>query len=268
MSASKMREAAVKGDFQTFRLGIPTSLSDADTKKMLNDIRKAMRLEVIKEGSKWKNIDFNFKKPDISKILTEDKQITFEGFTTKYLHTSPEGFALFDELVNAMSGFSNKEHFYIKESLKVLDEYLCIRQNWEKVGKINQQDLFHMEQLASTYNKFMSNLDIDHIDNSFIYKYISKVRETLEWGDASSLLVYKKETPGQDVEVDEGKTSDFIKKKLKISKQLADKMIRKAVELGIDLHKIQQKWNIIAPSLIALVSEYRPQEKKNDTRHG
>ena len=125
-----------------------------------------------------------------------------------------------------------------------------------------------MEQLASTYNKFMSNLDIDHLDNSFIYKYISKVRETLEWGDTSSLLVYKKETPGQDVEVDEGKTSDFIKKKLKISKQLADKMIRKAVELGIDLHKIQQKWNIIAPSLIALVSEYRPQEKKNDTRHG
>ena len=267
MSASKMRAAAVKGDFQTFRLGIPSSLSDADTKKMLNDIRKAMRLDVIKEGSKWKDIDFNFKKPDISGILTEDKQISFQGVTTKYLHTSPEGFALFDELVNAMSGFSSKEHFYIKESLKILDEYLCIRQNWEEAGKINQKDLFHMEQLALTYNKFMLHLDIDHLDNSFIYKYISKVRETLEWGDASSLLVYKKETPGQDVEVDEGKTSDFIKKKLKISKQLADKMIQRAVDLGIDLSKIQLKWNILAPSLIALVSEYRPQEKENDTRH-
>ena len=267
MSASKMRAAAVKGDFQSFRLGIPTSLTDADTKKMLNDIRKAMRLDVIKEGSKWKDIDFNVKKPLISKILTEDKQVTFEGFTTKYLHTSPEGFALFDELVNAMSGFSNKEHFYIKESLKVLDEYLHIRHSWEKVGKINQQDLFHMEQLVSTYNKFMSNLDIDHLDNSFIYKYISRVRETLEWGDTSSLVVYKKETPGQDVEVDEGKTSDFIKKKLKISKQLADKMIQRAIDLGIDLDKIQQKWNIIAPSLIALVSEYRPQENKNAIRH-
>ena len=44
MSASKMREAAIKGDFQTFRSGIPSSLSDDDTKKMLNDIRKAMRL--------------------------------------------------------------------------------------------------------------------------------------------------------------------------------------------------------------------------------
>ena len=148
-----------------------------------------------------------------------------------------------------------------------MDEYLCIRQNWEEVGKINQKDLFHMEQLASTYNKFMSNLDIDHLDNSFIYKYISMVRETLEWGDSSSLAVYKKETPGQDVEVDEGKTSDFIKKKLKISKQLADKMILRAVDLGIDLQKIQLKWSIIAHSLIALISEYRPQEKKNDTRN-
>jgi len=267
MSASKMREAAIKGDFQTFRSGIPSSLSDDDTKKMLNDIRKAMRLDVLKEGSKWKNIDFNIKKSDPFKILTEDKQISFQGFTTKYLHTSPEGFELFDEMINTMSGFSSKEHFYIKESLKTLDEYLCIKQDWEKVGKINQQDLFHMEQLASTYNKIMSNLDIDHLDNSFIYKYISRVRETLEWGDTSSLLVYKKDTPGQDVEIDEGKVSEFIRKKLKISKQLADKMVHRAVDLGIDLQLLQQKWAVVAPSLTALVSEYRPQENENVTKN-
>jgi len=267
MSASKMREAAIKGDFQTFRSGIPSSLSDDDTKKMLNDIRKAMRLDVLKEGSKWKNIDFNIKKSDPFKILTEDKQISFQGFTTKYLHTSPEGFELFDEMINTMSGFSSKEHLYIKESLKTLDEYLCIKQDWEKVGKINQQDLFHMEQLASTYNKIMSNLDIDHLDNSFIYKYISRVRETLEWGDTSSLLVYKKDTPGQDVEIDEGKVSEFIRKKLKISKQLADKMVHRAVDLGIDLQLLQQKWAVVAPSLTALVSEYRPQENENVTKN-
>ena len=267
MSASKMREAAIKGDFQTFRSGIPSSLSDDDTKKMLNDIRKAMRLDVLKEGSKWKNIDFNIKKPDPFKILTEDKQISFQGFTTKYLHTSPEGFELFDEMINTMSGFSSKEHLYIKESLKTLDEYLCIKQDWEKVGKINQQDLFHMEQLASTYNKIISNLDIDHLDNSFIYKYISRVRETLEWGDTSSLLVYKKDTPGQDVEIDEGKVSEFIRKKLKISKQLADKMVHRAVDLGIDLQLLQQKWAVVAPSLTALVSEYRPQENENVTKN-
>ena len=270
MSASKMRAAATKGDFQSFRLGIPSSLSDADTKKMLNDIRKAMRLEVVKEGSKWKDIDFNFKKP-IFRILSEDKQVSFQGVTTKYLHTSPEGFALFDEIINSMSGFSKKEHFYIKESLKVLDEYLHIRQNWEEVGKINQKDLFHMEQLALTYNKFMSNLDIDHLDNSFIYKYISKVRETLEWGDTSSLLVYKDQTPGQNKKIDEfdrSKMINFLMKKLKISKHKADKIIQRAAEKGIDILKLQTQWSAIAPSLISLVSEYRPQENKNVTRNG
>ena len=44
-------------------------------------------------------------------------------------------------------------------------------------------------------------------------------------------------------------------------------MIQRAIDLGIDLDKIQQKWNIIAPSLIALVSEYRPQENKNASRY-
>ena len=35
MSASKMRAAAVDGDFKSFRMGTPPSLSDADTKKCL-----------------------------------------------------------------------------------------------------------------------------------------------------------------------------------------------------------------------------------------
>ena len=42
MSASKMRAAAVAGDFKSFRMGTPKTLSDADTKKMFNDIRKGM----------------------------------------------------------------------------------------------------------------------------------------------------------------------------------------------------------------------------------
>ena len=58
MSASKMRQSAVEGDYKTFRKGIPSSLPDKDTKLMFNDIRKGMRLEVVKEGSKWKNVDF------------------------------------------------------------------------------------------------------------------------------------------------------------------------------------------------------------------
>ena len=38
MSASKMRQSAVEGDFKTFRKGTPPSLNDKDTKLMFNQL--------------------------------------------------------------------------------------------------------------------------------------------------------------------------------------------------------------------------------------
>ena len=44
MSASKMRTAAEKGDFDSFKTGIPSTLNDADKKKLYFEVRKAMGL--------------------------------------------------------------------------------------------------------------------------------------------------------------------------------------------------------------------------------
>tara|TARA_Y100000994_G_scaffold123204_1_gene101129 strand:+ start:138 stop:302 length:165 start_codon:yes stop_codon:yes gene_type:complete len=51
--------------------------------------------------------------------------------------------------------------------------------------------------------------------------------------------------------------------KLRISRNMADKIIQRAAEKGIDLLKVQQKWSILGPSLMSLVAEYDPQERKN-----
>ena len=53
MSASKMRAAAVEGDFKSFRSGVPSEASDKIVKKMFNDIRKGLRFSVVAEGKKW-----------------------------------------------------------------------------------------------------------------------------------------------------------------------------------------------------------------------
>ena len=42
MSASKMRAAAVQSDFKSFRAGMPSTISDADCKKLMNQIRDIM----------------------------------------------------------------------------------------------------------------------------------------------------------------------------------------------------------------------------------
>ena len=45
MSASKMRSAASKGDYKSFEKGVTKKLTDVDTKKMYNDVRKGLGLK-------------------------------------------------------------------------------------------------------------------------------------------------------------------------------------------------------------------------------
>ena len=261
MSASKMRQSAVEGDFKTFRSGIPSSLNDKDTKKMFNDIRKGMRLSVVKEGSKWKNIDFTYELPEERTLSTED-QIIFEDYTTKNAHTSYIAYDFFDELCNAMVTTNKNHRFYIKESLMITDRFLEIRKKAVQEQKINQYDFHELEFLGKKHFKFTENLDIDHLDNSFIYKYISEAKEYLEWGEPKTTNKYKKETPGQIVENKIDKVIKWLAKKLDIAYHVAQELVAKAQNKGINPFTLQQKWNILSPTLISLVAEYKPKKKK------
>ena len=261
MSASKMREAAVGGDYKTFRKGIPSSLNDKDTKKMFNDIRKGMRLSVVKEGSKWKNIDFTYELPEERTLSTED-QIIFEDYTTKNAHTSYIAYDFFDELCNAMVTTNKNHRFYIKESLMITDRFLEIRKKAVQEQKINQYDFHELEFLGKKHFKFTENLDIDHLDNSFIYKYISEAKEYLEWGEPKTTNKYKKETPGQIVENKIDKVIKWLASKLDIAYSVAQELVAKAQNKGINPFTLQQKWNILSPTLISLVAEYKPKKKK------
>ena len=247
MSASKMRAAAVAGDFKSFRMGTPKTLSDADTKKLFNDIRKGMQLEVVKEGRKWKEIDFTTEEEVVVESLDRKTQIEFKNYTTKFIHTSPEAYQIFDEMINSMV-LDKKDEFYLKESLMEIDKLLEYRKESQRTGKINQQDYFQMEQAGKKYMKFMENVRVsEHFDNSFIYKYISEVYETLQYEKV----------------IDENVKNaiKFLMDKLKLTTAQANKIVQKAAEKKIDLLKIQQKWSILAPTLMSIVAEYEPMEK-------
>ena len=247
MSASKMRAAAVAGDFKSFRMGTPKTLSDADTKKLFNDIRKGMQLEVVKEGKKWKEIDFTTEEEMVVESLDRKTQIEFKNYTTKFIHTSPEAYQIFDEMINSMV-LDKKDEFYLKESLTELDKLLEYRKESQRTGKINQQDYFQMEQAGKKYMKFMENVRVsEHFDNSFIYKYISEVYETLQYEKV----------------IDENVKNaiKFLMDKLKLTTAQANKIVQKAAEKKIDLLKIQQKWSILAPTVMSIVAEYEPMEK-------
>jgi len=53
MSGTKMREAAKKGDYAAFRNGLPRTLLDIDGKRLMNEIRQGLGLEIVKESIKF-----------------------------------------------------------------------------------------------------------------------------------------------------------------------------------------------------------------------
>ena len=74
MSASKQRKAAAKGDFASFRKGVPSTLNNKQAREVYNKLRSAMQ---IKEGWSlwqiapkfdWKNLRENFVKENIYKV--------------------------------------------------------------------------------------------------------------------------------------------------------------------------------------------------------
>lgn len=56
MSATKMRTAAAKGEYADFKKGLPSHVRDIDAKRLMNDVRLGLGLEVIKEQIKF-NVD-------------------------------------------------------------------------------------------------------------------------------------------------------------------------------------------------------------------
>lgn len=61
MSGTKMREAAKKNDFNLFKKGLPHSLTELDGKRLMNEIRQGLGLEIVKEQVKFETDDIREK---------------------------------------------------------------------------------------------------------------------------------------------------------------------------------------------------------------
>lgn len=53
MSGTKMRSLASKGDFAGFKKGLPSSIREIDARRLMNDIRQGMGLDILKEQVKF-----------------------------------------------------------------------------------------------------------------------------------------------------------------------------------------------------------------------
>lgn len=61
MSGTKMRLAAVDGDYKKFKTGLPKSLTDLDGRRLMNEIRTGLGMEIVKEQVKFETNDIREK---------------------------------------------------------------------------------------------------------------------------------------------------------------------------------------------------------------
>ena len=140
MSASKMRKAATQGDFKAFLLGASDELTVKDKKNMMNDVRKGLKFDTIREGMKRRR---GVQDPIVAEMydMIDATELSWQGYDTINLSTCDEAFELYDEIVNSISesSFTKPELAYLKESLILVDKCLTITQAPEET--IKEQDV-------------------------------------------------------------------------------------------------------------------------------
>ena len=191
MSASKMRHAATQGDFEAFIIGASDELTVKDKRNMMNDVRKGLKLDAIREAMKRRR---GLQKPVEVTIATawDTKELTWQGYDTVNLSTCDEAFELYDEVVNSVGEgtFTKPELAYLKESLVLVDKCLTITQVPTEI--IEEKDVQEYMQcsgkaikLLETVGKrtgipfnysFLNNLQVKVVENIQPKKSFTKFR--------------------------------------------------------------------------------------------
>ena len=158
MSASKMRSSAVIGDFETFLLGASSELTVKDKKKMMNDVRKGLKLDTIREGMRRRR---GVQTPTVVEYVERDwqaKELSWQGYDTLNISTCDEAFELFDEVVNTVSpaSFTRSELGYLKEALILTDKCLTIAQVPEEL--IEDQDVQDYIECSNKATKLLETV--------------------------------------------------------------------------------------------------------------
>ena len=157
MSASKMRKAATQGDFKAFQLGASDELTVKDKKNMMNDVRKGLKFDTIREGMKRRR---GVQDPIVAEMydMIDATELSWQGYDTINLSTCDEAFELYDELVNSIgeASFTKPELAYLKESLILVDKCLTITQAPEE--KINEHDVRDYMQCSSKAIKLLETV--------------------------------------------------------------------------------------------------------------
>jgi hypothetical protein len=174
MSASKMRAAAVQGDFDSFKSGLPTEMKEKDIKNMFNDVRVGLRLDVVREGMKRRR---GLQEPIVieKKRQIDTKEFAWQGYETLNLSTCVDAYEMYDEIINSMheSMFTRSDKAYLKESLILVDKCLAIATTPKSL--VEKEDVHSYIEFSNKAIKLLENVG-KRIGIDFEYSFLNELQ--------------------------------------------------------------------------------------------
>ena len=158
MSGTKMREAAKKGDFVTFKRGLPHTLTELDGKRLMNEIRQGMGVEVVKEQIKFETDNVR-EKYFSGEIFHVGDIVESEGVTYQIIKRGSNHLLVEDEQGNKVSKWPQDLQESTKE-FKRLDEMIIKSADKLKVARIIASSLGMEDVDDKTGAEQMVNLSL------------------------------------------------------------------------------------------------------------
>ena len=134
MSGTKMREAAKKNDFTSFKRGLPHVLTELDGKRLMNEIRQGMGMDVIKEQIKFETNNVR-EKYFANEIFHVDDIVESNGCVLKIIKRGSNHLLVENELGEKISKFP-QDLQESKKEFKGINEMIIKSQDKLKVARI------------------------------------------------------------------------------------------------------------------------------------
>lgn len=172
MSGTKMREAAKKGDFASFKKGLPLTITELDGKRLMNEIREGMGLDSVKESVQFERDEVReafhsgsiYNVGDIVKV--EESICTIVKRGSNYVLVQHPNGELKNKWLNELSECTEQE---VKDHQEKLNEMKYTASDRLKVARVIATSLGHDAE-SSTNPELLVNTALRKVKNKALSK--------------------------------------------------------------------------------------------------
>ena len=162
MSGTKMREAAKKNDFSLFKKGLPHTLTELDSKRLMNEIRAGMGMDIVKEQVKFETDDVR-EKYFAGEIFHVGDIVESQGTVYQIIKRGSNHLLIEDEQGNRVSKWPQDLEVSNKEFKQGLDEMIIKSADKLKVARIIASSLGMQDVDEKTGAEQMVNVSLRKI---------------------------------------------------------------------------------------------------------